>query len=136
MSFLTARPLEHLGLTLALNVPVFIVITKIDMCPPNVLQDTIKQITKILKSPGCRRVPAFIDSVDDVISHVNTFMNERVCPIFQVSNVTGENLPLIRQFLNLLPAYRDYHADEGVEFQIDDTFLVPVRFPVAGPVGY
>jgi GTPase len=51
----------------------------------------------------------------------------RVCPIFQVSNVTGENLPLIRQFLNLLPSHRHFDADASPEFQIDDTFLVPVR---------
>lgn len=29
---------EHLGLALALNVPVFVVVTKIDMCPSNILQ--------------------------------------------------------------------------------------------------
>lgn len=29
---------EHLGLALALNVPVMVVVTKIDMCPPNVMQ--------------------------------------------------------------------------------------------------
>lgn len=29
---------EHLGLALALNVPVFVVVTKIDMCPANILQ--------------------------------------------------------------------------------------------------
>lgn len=33
---------EHLGLALALNVPVFVVITKIDMCPANILESTIK----------------------------------------------------------------------------------------------
>ena len=32
---------EHLGLALALSVPVFVVVTKIDMCPPNVLQVNI-----------------------------------------------------------------------------------------------
>ena len=48
-----------------------------------------------------------------------------MCPIFQVSNVTGENLPLLRQFLNLLPAHRQFDANGSVEFQIDDTFLVP-----------
>lgn len=31
---------EHLGLALALNVPVFVVVTKIDMCPANILQGT------------------------------------------------------------------------------------------------
>merc|ERR1719270_1552958 len=33
---------EHLGLALALSVPVFVVVTKIDMCPANVLQETLK----------------------------------------------------------------------------------------------
>jgi len=47
---------EHLGLALALNVPVFVVITKIDMCPPNVFQETLKILQKILKSPGCRKI--------------------------------------------------------------------------------
>ena len=41
---------EHLGLALALNVPIFLVVTKIDMCPDNVLQDTLQQLQKILKS--------------------------------------------------------------------------------------
>jgi GTPase len=48
---------EHLGLALALNVPVFVVVTKIDMCPPNVLQETLKLLQRILKSPGCRKIP-------------------------------------------------------------------------------
>nr|CAD7588649.1 unnamed protein product [Timema genevievae] len=48
---------EHLGLALALSVPVFVVVTKIDMCPPNVLQDTLRLLVRILKSPGCRKVP-------------------------------------------------------------------------------
>lgn len=40
---------EHLGLALALQVPVYVVVTKIDMCPPNVLQGTLKLLQKILK---------------------------------------------------------------------------------------
>ena len=42
---------EHLGIALALNVPVMVVITKIDICPPQILEQTITQITRILKSP-------------------------------------------------------------------------------------
>jgi GTPase len=30
------------------------------------------------------------------------FVSERLCPIFQVSNVTGENLDLLKMFMNLL----------------------------------
>lgn len=63
---------EHLSIALALSVPVVVCITKVstyfmcsnislticnaqvDMTPPNVLAETIKQVVKILKSPGCR----------------------------------------------------------------------------------
>ena len=44
---------EHLGISLALKVPVFIVITKIDVAPENVYEETRNTLVKILKSPGC-----------------------------------------------------------------------------------
>ena len=68
---------EHLGLALALNVPVFVVITKIDMCPPNVLQETLKLLNKILKSPGCRKIPVLVQSMDDVVVTATNFTSER-----------------------------------------------------------
>lgn len=52
---------EHLGLALALSVPVFVVVTKIDMCPPNILQDNLKLLCKVLRSQGCRKVTRFCD---------------------------------------------------------------------------
>ncbi|KAF8926436.1 hypothetical protein BGZ58_011182 [Dissophora ornata] len=116
---------EHLGLSLALGVPVLVVITKIDMCPPNVLENTVKQLTKILKSAGCRKIPMFVKSHEDVVVTAGNFVSERICPIFQVSNVTGEGLDLLKNFLNILPISQKYNKDEPVEYQITDTFSVP-----------
>ncbi|XP_014680921.1 PREDICTED: GTP-binding protein 1-like isoform X2 [Priapulus caudatus] len=116
---------EHLGLALALNVPVFVVVTKIDMCPVNVLQDTLKLLQRILKSPGCRKIPVMVQNTDDVVVMATNFSSERVCPIFQLSNVTGENLPLLKMFLNLLSARMSFDEGELAEFQIDDTYSVP-----------
>ncbi|EFA10181.1 GTP-binding protein 1 [Tribolium castaneum] len=116
---------EHLGLALALSVPVFVVVTKIDMCPANVLQDNLKMLIKILKSPGCRKVPVMVKTTDDVILSATNFVSERLCPIFQVSNVSGENLELLKTFLNLLTTRMEYHENEPAEFQIDDTYSVP-----------
>ncbi|KAF9584543.1 hypothetical protein BGW38_006068 [Lunasporangiospora selenospora] len=116
---------EHLGLSLALGVPVLVVITKIDMCPPNVLESTVKQLTKILKSPGCRKIPMFVKNHEDVVVTAGNFVSERICPIFQVSNVTGEGLDLLKNFLNVLPISQKYNKDEPVEYQITDTFSVP-----------
>jgi len=44
-----------------------------------------------------------------------------------VSNVSGENLNLLKMFLNLLTARITSHDDEPAEFQIDDTYSVPVH---------
>lgn len=94
---------EHLGISLALNVPVMVVITKIDICPPHILEQTITQITKILKSPGARKIPIFINNREECINTATQFVSQRITPIFQVSNVTGQNLDLVRTFLNILP---------------------------------
>lgn len=116
---------EHLGLALALNVPVFVIVTKIDMCPPNVLQDTLKLLHKILKSAGCRKVPLLVRNPEDVVVSATNFVSERLCPIFQVSNVSGENLDLLTMFLNLLSSRTPQNDNDPAQFQIDDTYQVP-----------
>lgn len=68
---------EHLGLALALQVPVFVVVTKIDMCPGNVLEDTLKLLQRILKSPGCRKMPVLVQNKDDVVCSATNFSSER-----------------------------------------------------------
>ncbi|KAM9489936.1 GTP-binding protein 1-like isoform 1-T4 [Salvelinus alpinus] len=116
---------EHLGLALALNVPVFVVVTKIDMCPANILAETLHLLQRLLKSPGCRKIPVLVQNKDDVIVTASNFSSERMCPIFQLSNVTGENMDLLKMFLNLLSSKTSYKEDEPAEFQIDDTYSVP-----------
>ncbi|KOB52360.1 GTP-binding protein GP-1, partial [Operophtera brumata] len=114
--------LMHLGLALALSVPVFVVVTKIDMCPPNVLQDNLKLLIRILKSSGCRKVPVMVKSKDDVIVSATNFVSQRLCPIFQVSNVTGDHLDLLTMFLNLLKTRMPSQDDKPAE--LNDTLML------------
>ncbi|ORY68446.1 P-loop containing nucleoside triphosphate hydrolase protein [Pseudomassariella vexata] len=116
---------EHLGIALALNVPVMVVVTKVDICPPNILEQTIQQITKILKSPAAKKIPIFIRDREECVNTATQFVSQRICPIFQVSNVTGENLDLVRTFLNILPHHGRYDAEAPFEFHVNDTFSVP-----------
>lgn len=116
---------EHLGIALALNVPVMVVITKIDICPPQILEQTITQLTRILKSPGARKIPIFIKNHQETVETATQFVSQRICPIFQVSNVTGECLDLVRTFLNILPHHGHYDTSAPFEFHINDTFSVP-----------
>lgn len=92
---------EHLGLALNLNVPVFIVVTKIDMCPKNVLDNTMKTLKKIMRAPSVRKMPLDVKNQNDVVMAAH-HLTERICPIFQISNVTGQNLDLLKSFFNML----------------------------------
>ncbi|KAL0142639.1 P-loop containing nucleoside triphosphate hydrolase protein [Mucor lusitanicus] len=116
---------EHLGLALSLGIPVLVVITKIDRCPAHVLEKTIKELTSILKSKSCRKIPLFVENNHDVVMTAQNFVSERLCPIFQVSNVTGQGLDLVRNFLNILPSLTKYETDQPFHFEINETYSVP-----------
>lgn len=119
---------EHLSVALALSLPIVCVITKVDSTPPQVYEQTVKQLVKVLRSPGCRKKPVFVSlSLDDLplrseavlltsktsaepfdvpLPQVNDngmacelamgFAAEKACPVFRVSNVTGEGLELLK----------------------------------------
>ena len=83
---------EHLGISLALRVPIFIVITKLDVAPSEVYESTKDTLIKILKSPGCNRMPVVVKPDDDVAPYALALDKDKICPIFSVSNVTGEGI--------------------------------------------
>eukprot|EP01120_Amphizonella_sp_Union-15-10_P008282 TRINITY_DN294_c0_g1_i1.p1 TRINITY_DN294_c0_g1~~TRINITY_DN294_c0_g1_i1.p1 ORF type:complete len:644 (-),score=144.22 TRINITY_DN294_c0_g1_i1:45-1907(-) len=117
---------EHLGLALALKIPVVVVITKVDLCPENILKQTLADINKILKMRGVRKISMMINNDDDVITAIKNIGNDRTVPIFLVSNVTGQNLDLLRKFLNLLPQRIQWNLlrDKRAEVLIDQTYFV------------
>lgn len=41
---------EHVGMAIALNVPLFVVVTKVDLCPEPVMKETMKQLSRLLKA--------------------------------------------------------------------------------------
>ena len=51
---------EHLGVALALKVPVFFVVTKIDLAPEHVLKHTLATLQQILKKPGVKKRPFLV----------------------------------------------------------------------------
>ena len=51
---------EHLGVALALKVPVFFVVTKVDICPGHVLQHSLATLSSILRKPGIKKKPYMV----------------------------------------------------------------------------
>ncbi|PIO57181.1 hypothetical protein TELCIR_21415, partial [Teladorsagia circumcincta] len=65
-----------------------------------------------------------VRNTNDVVHAAVNFPSKRVCPIFQVSNVEGTNLDLLRQFLNIVPLRRTLCEGDPAHFQIDDVYWV------------
>lgn len=93
---------EHLGIALALKIPIFIVITKIDIAPSDIYKQTLDYITKVLRSTGTSKLPVIIREADDLKVYAESILFDRVCPIFCVSNVSGEGIEKLRSFISLL----------------------------------
>ncbi|XP_073997100.1 GTP-binding protein 2 isoform X3 [Rhodnius prolixus] len=117
---------EHVAISAALEVPLFIVVTKTDLGPHS---DVVNHITQMLTNPGIRKVPLLIRNEDDVITASSNQLRENIVPIFCVSSVTGEGLDLLIRFLHVLPPgistkEKERLDQEFAEFQIDEIFRV------------
>jgi len=116
---------EHLGYSLALKVPVFIVVNKIDNCSQKLLDETLSTIQYLIKSPGCSKVPLVVANDDDAVYSAQNIIESNICPIFTISCVNGEHLDLLKKFLNVLPPLinkteREKLMQEYAEFRIDE----------------
>ncbi|KNE62494.1 hypothetical protein AMAG_07708 [Allomyces macrogynus ATCC 38327] len=144
---------EHLGMLLVLRIPFFVVVTKVDCTPPDAIRNTLASLIAVLKGPGGRALPYICKNEDDIVavlphlaappatSHspslgAPTRGTGGVVPIFLVSSVTGDNIPLLTKFLNLLPqppaADLAELAVAETEFQVQDVYDVPSVGTVVG----
>jgi len=128
---------EHLGISVALRVPLFAVFTKMDLAPPHVAQRNLRDFIRLLKMPGVDKLPLIVKEVDDVVLAARHIQSGRVVPIFSVSNVNGKGLDLLLRFLNLLQPRRRWEENLKKPFKlyVEDVFNVKgVGAVVAGLV--
>jgi GTPase len=117
---------EHLGICLAMKVPLVFIITRIDACPQPVFKETVQTVQKLLKQAGVRKMPYMVHTIDDVLICARHVKADRVVPIFCVSNVTGEGLDNVRAFLNLCPVRKDWETAQNApaEVVLESTFFI------------
>lgn len=120
---------EHLGVTLALKIPFFVVLTKTDMCPENVLKETTETLMTILKSGGVNRKPIVVKSNEDIKTCADSLISDRICPIFYCSNVTGEGIESLITFISFLKNRNTTNKllrspSDPVQFDINENFMV------------
>ncbi|KAK9963944.1 hypothetical protein ABG768_005158 [Culter alburnus] len=133
---------EHLGLAMALKVPIFIVVSKVDLCTKSTVERTVRQLERILKQPGCNKVPMLVSSTDDAVTAAQKFaQSPSITPIFTLSSVSGESLDLLKVFFNILPPLSNSKEQEELmqqltEFQVDEIYTVPDVGTVVGGTLY
>ncbi|KAM6940186.1 GTP-binding protein 2b [Xenentodon cancila] len=133
---------EHLGLAMALKVPIFIVVSKVDLCSCGTVERTVRQLERVLKQPGCNKVPMVVANPDDAVTAAQQFSQSTcITPIFTLSSVSGESLDLLKIFLNIVPPLSNSKEQEELmqqltEFQVDEIYSVPDVGTVVGGTLY
>lgn len=118
---------EHLSVALALKIPAFFVVTKVDLAPKHVLKENLAGLVRLLQNKRGGRKPVAVKTLRDVIHCARHISERQIAPVFLTSCVTGQGLELLRSFMELLPqrAGWDKAAQEPVVFVVDDTYSVP-----------
>lgn len=125
---------EHLGIAAALRIPVFAVVTKVDLASQPVLESTLRELADAARRAG-RRLLA-VRSREDAYRAAMLAPSGTVMPVFLVSSVTGRGLDELVAFLSVLPPRREKGGEEApLLMYIDDKFNVRgVGTVVAGVV--
>jgi GTPase len=119
---------EHIFLCMALKIPFFIIITKIDLVidKPDILKKTVSSIISIIKHPGVRRIPLKIKNESDIIRSSIHMHTETIVPIFFISNVTMDGMDKLKTFFNLTQKNKNLKkVSENVEYYIDESWNIP-----------
>ncbi|TMW68207.1 hypothetical protein Poli38472_007879 [Pythium oligandrum] len=151
---------EHLAIAVALEIPLVVVLTKIDIAPKNIAKETLQTIRQSLKRYG--KMPMLVKSEEQAIAAAKGIPSNRITPILPLSNVTGDGLENLRRiFFDASPtalfkaslaattlaglksnqkeameaeaSTQSATSTDLVEMPIDETFQVPgVGFILAG----
>ena len=117
---------EHFSIILALNIPLIIVVTKIDLEQGDVVSKTMNKIgymvDRMSKKRKMNRSLHLIESEEDFIE-----IKPEIIPIIKVSNKRGDNIDLLRKYLYGLKE-NNIVRDNGRYnklFSIEGRFMVP-----------
>ena len=93
---------EHLILLSTQELPFLVVISKIDLAGPEELRKVREVVRETLKTIG--KIPLWIRTSKDVEIVLREISHRVIVPIYEISGVTGEGLPLLRETIARLPS--------------------------------
>ena len=118
---------EHLEIACAMNIPIILVFTKIDMVPKSVVKQNIDYMKSILKS---KKFKVLNVQNDQDISMINNFYNtnnfKKIIPLFKISSVSGEGILKLKKFISNLENIQkwDINVAKDANFLIDNSYSI------------
>lgn len=121
---------EHISIACALNIPMFVAVTKIDICPPNILKQTRTTLAKLLRANG--KMPFPVKDLAAVQTAADSIASNRITPVFAISSVTGLGVDLLRSFVAKVRRSPLRYA--GLDADPDVTYdrMPAIHFPIDG----
>jgi elongation factor 1-alpha len=124
---------EHLGILLYLNIPIIIVITKIDIAPEDVYKTTLNRLRRLLTKGEFGKKIFIINEDEEKATHeVNQYINSvsqnsSIIPVISISNKIGTNVENLHSIIKNLKPIQQWNKESfnGSLFYIDSKFKVP-----------
>lgn len=110
---------EHLGLLLAMNLPIVVCITKVDKMGEKRIDEVEQQIDNLLKNIG--KIPFAIKDENDLLVIIDKL--DSIVPVLKTSAVTLDGYELLNKLLLLLPE-REKALDKPFLMFIDRVYDV------------
>ena len=117
--------IEHLTLILILKLPLIVVFSKIDLCPQPVFNQSFKDLQKVLAKYKIHKNLIEINSEELALNNLE-FAKNKYIPYFKISNISGHNIDLFKNYLlniKLLNDWKLYYDKEHFAI-IEDTYCV------------
>jgi GTPase len=119
---------EHMNIVFTMKIPMFVVFTKIDICPKNIYTMNIENIKKFYKKK-MNLDTKIINSIEDLHELLTNYKygdHHNTVPVFPISNVNGLGIDILKEYIYSLIAYRNYESlyNKTVEFCISRNYSV------------
>ncbi len=113
---------EHLGVLIAMDLPVIIAVTKVDRAAEEQISKVEQQISNVLKLIG--KIPFRIRKNDDVNDELAIKISEGILtPVMRTSSITLEGYKLLDRLLYMLPK-RNFENKKQFQMYVDKAYQI------------
>jgi elongation factor 1-alpha len=113
---------EHFKCAACMNLPIIVVVSKIDLAPKNILKETYQQIYHLCKNHNRQRYR--ITSTDVNENVIASCVARAVVPVVSLSCVTRACMDHFYALFEKLPVWRTYDLETSCAIQIESIFHV------------